>query len=112
MALDSQGDSAILWTREALAGITHNSPTQFSAIRCSAGSTWGPQEIVAHNQWAAFDDAVLADNGDLIVAGHAYGLTCGKRLCTETNGVLYVSLEMQAPLTGFRITRCTASLRN
>jgi hypothetical protein len=64
--IDSQGDAAILWTSGALRGTTH--PTQINAIRRSAGDTWGPQEIVAHHQWAALDDAVLADNGDLIVA--------------------------------------------
>ena len=66
--MDSQGDAAILWTSGALAGMTHNFPTQINAIRRSAGQAWGSQEIVAHNQWAALDDAVLADNGDLIVA--------------------------------------------
>ena len=97
--IDSQGDAAILWTSGFLTGTTHNFPTQINAIRRSAGSTWGPQEVVAHNQWLALDDAVLADNGDLMVAWHAYGLTCGRRTCTETNIVLHASREMKGALT-------------
>jgi hypothetical protein len=96
--IDSQGDAAILWTSGNLLGNTRNFPTQINAIRRGAGSAWGPQEIVVHNQWVALDDAVLADNGDLIVAWHAYVVTCGKRFCSETNSVLHASREMKGAL--------------
>jgi hypothetical protein len=91
--MDSQGDAAILWTSGALAGNTHNFPTQVNAIRRSAGQAWGSAEVVAKNQWAGLDDAVLADNGDLVVAWHAYTVTCGKKFCTETNPVLHAARE-------------------
>ena len=87
--MDSQGDAAILWT----SGTTRNFPTQINAIRRSAGGSWGSQQVVASNQWAGLDDAVLADNGDLIVAWHAFGLTCGKKFCTESNSMLHVARE-------------------
>ena len=91
--MDSQGDAAILWTSGNLTGNTRNFPTQINAIRRSTGGSWGSQQVVAHNQWAALDDAVLADNGDLIIAWHAHGLTCGKYFCTETNSMLHVARE-------------------
>ena len=97
--MNSQGDAATLWTSGALPGTTHAFPTQINAIRRSAGKAWGPQEIVAQNKWAAFDDTVLADNGDLIVAWHAHGLTCGKYFCTETNSVLHASRELKGTLS-------------
>ena len=96
--IDSQGDAAILWTSGALAGNTHNFPTQINAIRRTAGKAWGSPEIVAQNQWADLDDALLADNGDLIVAWHAHGVTCGKHLCTETNPVLHASRQLKGTL--------------
>jgi hypothetical protein len=97
--MDSQGDAAILWTSGALAGNTHNFPTQINAIRRTAGQAWGSPEIVDQHQWAAFDDAVLADNGDLIVAWHAHDLTCGRRFCTETNSVLHAAREIRGSLS-------------
>jgi hypothetical protein len=42
---------------------------------------------------------VLAENGDLIVAWHTYGLTCGRYRCSETNAVLHVSREMKGSLS-------------
>jgi hypothetical protein len=87
--MDSQGDQAILWT----SGTTKNFPTVINAIRRAAGGSWGAQQVVSSNQWAGLDDAVLADNGDLVVAWHAFTLTCGKKFCTETNSMLHVARE-------------------
>jgi hypothetical protein len=97
--IDSQGDAAILWPSQGIARNKSAPPTQIYAIRRSAGQAWGPQQTLAQNTWAAFDDAVLADNGDLIVAWHTYGLVCGKYSCSETNIVLHASREMKGSLT-------------
>jgi hypothetical protein len=97
--MDSQGDAAILWTSGNLTGTTRNFPTQINAIRRGAGQAWGSPEVVAQHQWAAFDDAVLADNGDLIVAWHAHDLSCNKHgLCSETNSMLHAAREIRGSL--------------
>ena len=97
--IDSQGDAAILWPSQGIVQSKSAPPTAIYATRRGAGQAWGSQQTVAQNTWAAFDNAVLAENGDLIVAWHTYGLSCGKYRCSETNAVLHVSREMKGSLS-------------
>jgi hypothetical protein len=97
--MNSQGDAAILWPSQGIVQSKSAPPTQIYAIRRSAGQAWGSRQTVAQSTWAAFDNAVVAENGDLIVAWHTYGLTCGRYRCSESNAALHVSREMKGSLS-------------